>query len=123
MSEEIKLIQPAPVVRDEYGMFQHPDLPDFKEGDVDRCKAWRASAPDGYSRAHAAYLCIGIFNPAREGITVLAARFLPINLFHLLVGYLLHRVSSQVAQILESLVRLILALMPFSVHESSSASN
>lgn len=33
MPEEIKLIQPAPVVRDEYGMFQHPDLPDFDEGE------------------------------------------------------------------------------------------
>ena len=42
MPEEIKLIQPAPVVRDEYGMFQHPDLPDFDEGDGDKCKAWIA---------------------------------------------------------------------------------
>ncbi|RZI83682.1 MAG: hypothetical protein EOP15_18555 [Pseudomonas sp.] len=42
MSEDIKLIQPSPVVRDEYGMFQHPDLPDVEEGDVDRCKAWFA---------------------------------------------------------------------------------
>ena len=40
MPEEIKLIQPAPVVRDEYGMFQHPDLPDFEEGDGEKCKAW-----------------------------------------------------------------------------------
>ncbi|WP_433886642.1 hypothetical protein [Pseudomonas vranovensis] len=42
MPEEIKLIQPAPVVRDEHGMFQHPDLPDFEEGDGDKCKAWIA---------------------------------------------------------------------------------
>ena len=42
MPEEIKLIQPAPVVRDEYGMFQHPDLPDFEEGDGEKCKAWIA---------------------------------------------------------------------------------
>ena len=44
MPEEIKLIQPAPVVRDEYGMFEHPDLPDFDEGDGDgeKCKAWVA---------------------------------------------------------------------------------
>ncbi|GAB6406068.1 hypothetical protein [Pseudomonas sp. MHK4] len=42
MPEEIKLIQPAPVVRDEMGSFQHPDLPDFDEGDGDKCKAWVA---------------------------------------------------------------------------------
>lgn len=42
MPEEIKLIQPAPVVRDEYGMFEHPDLPDFDEGDGEKCKAWIA---------------------------------------------------------------------------------
>ena len=42
MSEEIKLIQPAPVVRDENGMFAHPDMPDFDEGDGDKCKAWVA---------------------------------------------------------------------------------
>ncbi|BCQ63166.1 hypothetical protein PBOI14_49160 [Pseudomonas sp. Boi14] len=42
MPEEIKLIQPAPVDRDEYGMFQHPDLPDFEEGDGEKCKAWVA---------------------------------------------------------------------------------
>ncbi len=28
MPEEIKLIQPAPVVRDEYGMFAHPEPDD-----------------------------------------------------------------------------------------------
>lgn len=39
---ELLLIQPAPVVRDEYGMFQHPDLPDFDEGDGEKCKAWVA---------------------------------------------------------------------------------
>ncbi|MCO8166894.1 hypothetical protein NJC40_03755 [Pseudomonas sp. 21LCFQ02] len=42
MPQEMKLIQPAPVVRDENGMFQHPDLPDFDEGDGERCKAWIA---------------------------------------------------------------------------------
>ena len=43
MPEEIKLIQPVPVVRDENGMFQHPDLPDFDEGDGDKSKAWTAA--------------------------------------------------------------------------------
>lgn len=43
MPEEIKLIQPAPVVRDEYGMFAHPDIPGFDEGDADKCKAWVAA--------------------------------------------------------------------------------
>jgi len=42
MPEEIKLIQPAPVVRDEYGMYEHPELPDFDEGDGEKCKAWIA---------------------------------------------------------------------------------
>jgi hypothetical protein len=42
MSEEIRLIQPAKVVRDEMGSFQHPDIPDFDEGDGDKCKAWVA---------------------------------------------------------------------------------
>ena len=42
MPEEIKLIQPAPVVRDENGFFQHPDLPDFDEGDGEKSKAWIA---------------------------------------------------------------------------------
>lgn len=42
MSEEIKLIQPAPAVRDEMGSFQHPDMPDFDEGDGDKYKAWAA---------------------------------------------------------------------------------
>lgn len=36
------LIRPAVVRRDEYGMFQHPDLPDFDEGDGEKCKAWIA---------------------------------------------------------------------------------
>ncbi|WP_159814885.1 hypothetical protein [Pseudomonas sp. 18058] len=40
MPEEIKLIQPAPVVRDEMGSFQHPYMPDFDEGDGDKCKTW-----------------------------------------------------------------------------------
>ena len=43
MPEEIVLIQSAPVVRDEYGMFSHPDMPDFDEGDGDKCKAWVAT--------------------------------------------------------------------------------
>ncbi|MBD8597815.1 hypothetical protein [Pseudomonas sp. CFBP 8772] len=42
MPEEIQLIQPAPVVRDENGGFQHPDLPDFDEGDGYKRKAWIA---------------------------------------------------------------------------------
>ncbi|CAI8898669.1 Prophage protein [Pseudomonas sp. IT-232MI5] len=42
MSEKIKLIQPATVVRDEMGSFQHPDLPYFDEGDGEKCKAWVA---------------------------------------------------------------------------------
>ncbi|WP_392889765.1 hypothetical protein ACF6ZU_00345 [Pseudomonas migulae] len=42
MPEEIKLITPAPVVRDAMGSFQHPDMPDFDEGDGDKCKAWVA---------------------------------------------------------------------------------
>ena len=42
MPEEIKLIQPVPVVRDEYGMFAHPDMPDFDEGDGHKMKAWVA---------------------------------------------------------------------------------
>ena len=33
MPEEIVLILPAPVVRDEMGSFQHPDMPDFDEGE------------------------------------------------------------------------------------------
>ena len=42
MSEEVKFIRPAPVVRDEMGSFQHPDMPDFYEGYGDKCKAWIA---------------------------------------------------------------------------------
>lgn len=42
MPEEIKFIQPAPAVRDEMGWFQHPHMPDFDEGDGDKCKAWVA---------------------------------------------------------------------------------
>lgn len=49
MSEEIKRIQPAAVVRD-YGVFEHPDIPDFDEGegegegdgDGEKWKAWIA---------------------------------------------------------------------------------
>ncbi len=40
MPEEIELIQPAKVVRDEMGSLQHPDIPDFDEGDADKRKAW-----------------------------------------------------------------------------------
>lgn len=36
------LIKSAVVRRDEYGMFQHPDLPDFDEGDVKKSKDWVA---------------------------------------------------------------------------------
>lgn len=36
MPEETKLIQPAPVVRDEMGSFPHPDMPDFDEGYGDK---------------------------------------------------------------------------------------
>lgn len=42
MPEEIKLIAAAPVVRDEYGSYQHPGMPDFDEGDAEKCKAWVA---------------------------------------------------------------------------------
>lgn len=41
-SSSTALIEPAPVIRDENGFFKHPDLPDFDEGDGDRCKAWIA---------------------------------------------------------------------------------
>lgn len=40
--ETIQLIQSAPVVRDEHGMFQHPDMPDFDEGDEEKCRTWVA---------------------------------------------------------------------------------
>ena len=40
--ETIKLIQPVPVVRDENGMFWHPELPPVDEGDGDKCKKWIA---------------------------------------------------------------------------------
>jgi hypothetical protein len=40
--DRIGLIRHWPVKRDEHGMFQHPDLPDFDEGDGDKCKAWIA---------------------------------------------------------------------------------
>lgn len=39
---EVKLIEAVEVVRDETGMFQHPDMPDFDEGDGEKCKAWIA---------------------------------------------------------------------------------
>jgi hypothetical protein len=40
--DRIPLIKSWPVKRDENGMFQHPDMPDFDEGDGDNCKAWIA---------------------------------------------------------------------------------
>lgn len=40
--EKIVFILSAPVVRDEEGFFQHPDLPDFDEGDGEKYKAWIA---------------------------------------------------------------------------------
>lgn len=43
MPEKIVLIQPAPVVRDENGMFWHPDLPGFEEGDEEKSKQWIAA--------------------------------------------------------------------------------
>ena len=38
--DRTKLIQHWPERRDENGMFQHPDMPDFDEGDEEKCKAW-----------------------------------------------------------------------------------
>lgn len=40
--DRIGLINHRLVRRDENGMFQHPDMPDFEEGDDDKCKAWIA---------------------------------------------------------------------------------
>lgn len=40
--DRLPLIRHWPVRRDENGLFQHPDLPDFDEGDGDRCKSWIA---------------------------------------------------------------------------------
>ncbi len=40
--DRLPLIKHWPVRRDENGFFQHPDLPDFDEGDGDKCKAWIA---------------------------------------------------------------------------------
>jgi hypothetical protein len=40
--DRIPLIKHWPVKRDENGMFQHPDMPDFDEGDGEKCKAWIA---------------------------------------------------------------------------------
>lgn len=41
---EVIFIQPANVLRDEHGMFAHPDMPEFDEGDGDgdKVKAWVA---------------------------------------------------------------------------------
>ncbi|MDH2077205.1 hypothetical protein [Pseudomonas atacamensis] len=55
MPEEIKLIQPAPVVRDANGWFQHPDMPDFDEGDGEKCKAWVAEQGLTVSQARLEY--------------------------------------------------------------------
>ncbi|WVN20974.1 hypothetical protein VYI69_13710 [Pseudomonas yamanorum] len=41
--DRVGLIKHWPVGRDENGMFQHPDMPDFEEGDGDKCKAWIAA--------------------------------------------------------------------------------
>lgn len=35
-----KKIEAAPVARDEYGMWYHPDLPGFDEGEGDKYRAW-----------------------------------------------------------------------------------
>ena len=35
-----KKIEAAPVSRDEYGFWSHPDLPGFDEGDGDKYRAW-----------------------------------------------------------------------------------
>lgn len=40
--DRLPLIKHWPVKRDENGFFQHPDLPDFNEGDGERCKVWIA---------------------------------------------------------------------------------
>lgn len=37
-SPAVRLIEPAQVIRDENGMFQHPELPNFDEGDGEKCK-------------------------------------------------------------------------------------
>ena len=41
-NNESILIQAAPVQRDAQGMWFHPDMPDFDEGDGDKYKAWLA---------------------------------------------------------------------------------
>lgn len=64
MSEDIKLIQPAPVVRDEYEMFQHLDLPDFEEGDVDRKLGSCSTA---------------MISGSRRSMTTISATFTPWN--------------------------------------------
>ena len=38
----ITFIQPIPVVRDESGMFWHPGMPDFDEGEEEKSKQWLA---------------------------------------------------------------------------------
>lgn len=40
--DRVGLIKHWPVKRDENGMFWHPDLPSFDEGDGDKCEKWLA---------------------------------------------------------------------------------
>lgn len=40
--DRLLLIRRVVVRRDENGMFQHPEMPDFEEGEGDKCKAWIA---------------------------------------------------------------------------------
>lgn len=40
--DRLPLIKHCVVRRDENGMFQHPEMPDFDEGDGENCKAWIA---------------------------------------------------------------------------------
>lgn len=35
-----KMIEAAPVARDEYGFWSHPELPDFDEGDGAKYRSW-----------------------------------------------------------------------------------
>lgn len=37
-----KMIEAAPVARDEYGFWSHPDLPDFEEDEGDKYRLWLA---------------------------------------------------------------------------------
>lgn len=40
---DIKLVQPAPVVRDANGEWMHPQFPAIEEGEVEKWKAWVAA--------------------------------------------------------------------------------